>query len=250
MLAEDEAVARLALLENLDRFFGEAKARHDIGHEAQAAAKNLFALFLAVGLVDQAQHRGGVGMVDEFMRQKGMQHHLDGRIWRLCIDEIWRARRRPNLRRRSIRTRAAGASDRAVERRNRPGPIEAMSEPVDLTRSTSTSSPNGSRIRSFSEVLPPPCRTSFGIAAEKARRVDAQRQLAQREFAAVCRCGPGVSPSRRRASASRSTHALFIVHSGCGVRRPHGGFQPPAKRRDHHPVRRPADRSRRPRCFR
>ena len=90
----------LPLLEDLDRFFREAKARHDVGHEAQAAGKHLGAFFLAVGLVDHAEHRGGVGVVDEFVRQKRMQHHLDGRIWRRRIDQIGAFDRRPDPRRR------------------------------------------------------------------------------------------------------------------------------------------------------
>ena len=75
-------------LENFDRLLGEAKARHEIRHEGQPAAEHIGAFFFAVRLVDQAEHRGRVGMVDEFVRQEGVQHHLDGWIWRRRIDQV------------------------------------------------------------------------------------------------------------------------------------------------------------------
>ena len=53
-------------LEHLGGLFREPKARHDVGHEAQPAAESLRAQRRAVGLVDQAQHRGRVGVIDEF----------------------------------------------------------------------------------------------------------------------------------------------------------------------------------------
>ena len=34
-------------------------------------------------------------------------------------------------------------------------------------------------MRVFTEVLPPPCSTSFGSLAEQARGVDAQRKIAR-----------------------------------------------------------------------
>ena len=36
---ENEAVARFRPLENVDRFFREAKTRHDVRHEAEPAAE-------------------------------------------------------------------------------------------------------------------------------------------------------------------------------------------------------------------
>ena len=87
-LLENEAVARLVALENFDRLLRQAEARHEVGHESQPLAKNFGAFFLAVRLVDQAEHRGGVGVIDEFVRQEGVQHHLDGRIWRRWIDQV------------------------------------------------------------------------------------------------------------------------------------------------------------------
>ena len=88
MLGEDQSVTWLDPLEDLDCFLGEAEARHQIRHVSQAPAEHLGAFFLAVGLIDHAQHRGGVGVIDKFVRQEGVQHDLDRRIWCRRINEI------------------------------------------------------------------------------------------------------------------------------------------------------------------
>ena len=75
-------------LEHFRRGLGEAKARHHIGHVANALAIDLAAQRFAVGLVGQRQHRGRMGVVDEFVRNEGVQQRLDGRIGRGGIDQI------------------------------------------------------------------------------------------------------------------------------------------------------------------
>ena len=88
VFAQNEPIARLDALENFDGFFGEAEARHQIRYKRQSLAKDFGALLLAVGLVDQTQHRGRVRMIDEFMRQEGVQHHLDGRVGGRRINQV------------------------------------------------------------------------------------------------------------------------------------------------------------------
>ena len=82
VFAENEAVVRPAALEYFDRLLRQTKSGHQIRHVRQPAAKNLRAFLFAVRLVDDAEHRRGVGVVDERMRQKRVQHDLDRRIGR------------------------------------------------------------------------------------------------------------------------------------------------------------------------
>ena len=102
-----------------------------------------------------------MGVIDEFVRQEGVQHHLDRRIGRRRIDQVGALDGDHFL-------VADGVERAQLAQRLKPhggkpsGSIVAMSEPEPLTRSTSTSSPRRSRMRVFTEVLPPPCSTSFG----------------------------------------------------------------------------------------
>ncbi len=88
VLVEDQPLDLWILVEHRGGFFGEAEARHQIGHEAEPAAENLRAQLGRIGLIDQAQHGGGVGVVDEFRRHEGVQQHFDRRRGRLRIDQV------------------------------------------------------------------------------------------------------------------------------------------------------------------
>ncbi len=70
------------------RFLGEIEARHDERHHPEARAIHLAAQLLAFGLVGQAQHRSGMGVVDELARQEGVQQGLDRGIGRARIEQI------------------------------------------------------------------------------------------------------------------------------------------------------------------
>ncbi len=88
MLAQDKPVARLGALENLDRFFGEPKPRHQVRHKREPAAKDVGRFFFAVGLVDDAQDGAGVGVDRARLRQERVQHEFDRRIWRRRVDQV------------------------------------------------------------------------------------------------------------------------------------------------------------------
>ena len=77
VLVQDQALDVRLLLEHFGGGLGEPEARRDIAHDAHAAVIDLARQGLAVGLIDQGEHGGGMGMVDEFMRQEGMQQRLD-----------------------------------------------------------------------------------------------------------------------------------------------------------------------------
>jgi len=72
----DEAFDLRSLLEHGRRLLGEPEARHQIGHEAEAAVIDVAAQFLRIRLVDEAEQRRGVAVVDEFRRHEGVQQHL------------------------------------------------------------------------------------------------------------------------------------------------------------------------------
>ena len=170
VLVEDEAFDLRVLVEHLGRFFRQREARHDVGHEAEPLAIDLRAQLGRVRLVDQAEHRGGVGVVDEFRRQEGMQQRFDRRARAPADRSDWRAARAPSRRRTAPRARASVRSGSSRTAGMPAGSIAAMSQPEPLTHSTATSSPRRSRAVVFTEVLPPPCSTSLG--SRPSRRVE------------------------------------------------------------------------------
>ena len=73
---------------HLGRQLGEAEARNDVGHEPHAAVVDLRHQLFPVRLIDQAQHGGGVRVVDELVRQEGVQQRLDGRVGCRGIEQV------------------------------------------------------------------------------------------------------------------------------------------------------------------
>ncbi len=88
VLQQHQALDIWVFLEHLGGFFGELKPGHDVGHEPQPARIKLGATFGGVGLVGEAQHRGRMGMIDKFVRQKGVQQGLDRRVGGAGIDQV------------------------------------------------------------------------------------------------------------------------------------------------------------------
>ena len=88
MLDQHQAFDRGIRVEHLCRGFGETKARHDVGDVADPLAVNLAAQGFAIGLVGEREHRRRMGVVDEFVRNEGMQQRLHGRVRRHRIDQI------------------------------------------------------------------------------------------------------------------------------------------------------------------
>ena len=88
MLVQDQALDGGRGVEDLGGELGEREARHDVGHDADPAVEQVGADRFAVRLVDQAEDRGGVGVVDELVRQERMQQRLDRRIGRGGIEQV------------------------------------------------------------------------------------------------------------------------------------------------------------------
>ena len=205
VLAQDQPVAGLGALEDFDRLFRQAEARHHIGHEGEPPPEHLGAFFLAVRLVDHAEHRGGVGVVDEFVRQERVQHHLDRRIGRRRIDQIGALDadelvvvdgvERAQF---AHRVKPHGGKPVRVDRRHVGAGgfdaqhLDVLAEAVAHAR--------------LQRGVAAAVQHELRVAAEQPRRVDAQRQIA-----AMSRSMPDFAPSATSASASRSTQPLFMA---------------------------------------
>ena len=88
VLVQDQSFDAGRFVEHIGGRLRERKARHDVGHDARARVIDLGADRFAVRLIDQAQDRGRMGVVDEFVRQEGVQQRLDRRIGRRRIEQV------------------------------------------------------------------------------------------------------------------------------------------------------------------
>ncbi len=88
MLVQDQALDVGLLVEHLRGGLGQAEARRDIGDDAHPPVIDLARQRLAVRLIDQRQHRGGMGVIDEFMRQEGMEQRLDRGVGRGGVEQV------------------------------------------------------------------------------------------------------------------------------------------------------------------
>ena len=88
VLVQDQAFGLRVLLEYRRGRLGETEARRDVGDDPHAPVVDLARQGLAVGLVDQRQHGRGMGVVDEFVRQEGMQQRLDRGVGRGGIEQV------------------------------------------------------------------------------------------------------------------------------------------------------------------
>ena len=75
-------------LVNLGRLLGQQKARHDVGHDPDKRPVQIGDALGGVGLVGEAQHRGRMRVVDEFVRQKRVQQRLDRGVRRAGVEQI------------------------------------------------------------------------------------------------------------------------------------------------------------------
>ena len=67
---------------------GQGEARHHIGHQHHPLAVDLAADRFGIGLIRQGQQGRGMGVIDEGVRQEGMQQRLDRRVGRRWIDQV------------------------------------------------------------------------------------------------------------------------------------------------------------------
>ncbi len=85
---EQETFHVRVLLDHLGRRFGQLESGHDIGHPGHFVAVDFLADRLHLGLVGEHQDGIGVGMVDELVRQKGVQQGFDRGVGRRCVEQV------------------------------------------------------------------------------------------------------------------------------------------------------------------
>ncbi len=73
VLVQDQAFDGCVGVIDVGGGLGEVEARLDVGHETHLGAEHVAAQRLAVGLIHDRQDRGGMGVVDECVRQEGVQ---------------------------------------------------------------------------------------------------------------------------------------------------------------------------------
>ncbi|ESX76275.1 hypothetical protein X758_00925 [Mesorhizobium sp. LSHC416B00] len=88
MLVEDQAFDAGVGVVDIGGHLGEVEARLDVGHVPHLVAEHGLDQRLAVRLVDDGEDRGRMRVVDEFMRQEGVQQRLDRWIGGGGVDEV------------------------------------------------------------------------------------------------------------------------------------------------------------------
>ena len=73
VLVEDQALNRRVLFEHFGGRLGEREAGHDIGHKAHFLAEEFCAHLLALGLIRNGENSRRMCVVDELVREEGMQ---------------------------------------------------------------------------------------------------------------------------------------------------------------------------------
>ena len=163
------------MLEHFSRGLGEAEAGRDVTHDAHAPVIDLAGEHLAVRLIDEAQHRRGMSMVDEFMRQEGVQQRLDRRVGRARIQQVQALHIDHGFVGQLIER--AELAQRLELHRGQTLRLDIGHVPAGaLDRDHLCSTPRSSLPRVLTEVLPPPCSTSTG-RGQQPRGVDAQREI-------------------------------------------------------------------------
>ena len=73
VLQQDQAFRFGIFPEDLEGLLGQREPRHDVGDDCHRVAEDEAAELLAMRLIAQRQHGIGVGMIDEFVGQEGVQ---------------------------------------------------------------------------------------------------------------------------------------------------------------------------------
>ena len=73
VIDQEQAFDIKVFLINFRCRFGQIKSGHDVRHDSHSVAVNFLAQGFRVGLIGDYQNSIGVGMVDKFMRQEGVQ---------------------------------------------------------------------------------------------------------------------------------------------------------------------------------
>src|SRR6476661_268466 len=217
VLVEDQPLDRGIFLEHFSGFFSQRKARHDVRDEAEPVAEDLRTPCLAVGLIDQAQHCGGVSMIDEFVRHECVQQRLYRWIWRLRIDQTGALHAHQFLVGHSVARKQLPQG--SEPHRWHSGRLDACHVPSRTL--------DAENLGLFAEQIIDPClyrrvaaamKDEFRFTAEQACRIDTQRQFgADPGFCPMIesRLGVAIDPGgfHRAASPCRPAGACPTSHA-------------------------------------
>ena len=88
VLVQDQTGDLRIGVEHFGSRLGEAEARPAIGHDAEPVAIGVACAFLAIGLIDQTEQCGRMGVIGELVGRERVQQRFHGRIGRRRIDQI------------------------------------------------------------------------------------------------------------------------------------------------------------------
>ncbi len=189
----------------------QVESRHDVRHVAHLGAEHFSHQRLAVLLVDDGKDGGRMRVVDEFVRQEGVQQRLDRRIGRGGVDEVCPLQRHHVLvaelvQRARLEERAHLDRRQALRLDDAHVPAAALdAEHVPLVADEVGG-------LGLAGGVAATMQHQAGFAAEQPRRVDAQRQIAAD---ALLRIVGNQSFRRRRHSTDSSFRfvrfAVFVL---------------------------------------
>ena len=175
---EHQPLGRRVALVDLGRQLGEREAGHDVRHDRPARAEGLahHRLHRVARLVGHHQRDVGVRVVDEAMRQEGVEQRLDRGIRRARVEEV-RAELVHHFLVRQLAERAQLAQVRQVHRREagRLDRVEVPAAALDEQRLHPLADQR--RHRPLERGVAAAVQHEIGIAADQPRGVDAQRQV-------------------------------------------------------------------------
>ena len=183
VLVQDQAFDLRRSLENLGGFPRQRKARHDVGHDRRAAVIDLRADRFAVGLIDQAQHCRRMRVVDEFVRQEGVQQRLDRRVWGHRIEQVL-ALDTDHVLVAELRPRAQLAQPVEPHRRQTGGLDRRHVAARTLDAKHLDGFAEQVRQRGLHRRIATAVQHELGVASQEARRIDPQREIGADALAA------------------------------------------------------------------
>ena len=128
-----------------------------------------------------------MGVVDEFVRQEGVQQRLDRRIGRVGIEQIGALQRHHVLVGQLVAACAHFSSGASFTAGRPAGSMVPMSQPLPLTQRTSQLVAEEVRHTRLDRGVAAAMQHQPRVAAEQPRRVDAQREIAADALGGVMR---------------------------------------------------------------
>jgi len=197
------------VLEDLGCFLGELKARHDVRYGPHPAAIEVGAALGRVGLIGKAQDCRRMRVIDVFVRQERVQQCLNRGVGRAGIDQVrpldahhFLVREDCSLPQFAQRREANGRESSGLDRRHIPAaPLHAQH--LDLLLEEILDDGLDRRVAAA-------VQHEFRLAAQEARGIDAQGEIAPDTFLGIAFDEPlgfHIGPQAVHLRTSRHTSA-------------------------------------------